>query len=248
MKTVRSDRSEQFTCRQAYLVLKSIMFLTTLLSALPLLNPALPVQEPVTKTGQKCTCSTQEPGAKVTKTRTKTAKNARTNTTKTARKSNKTYGQTVVNRSVVTAQVNSTPHQEPVNKTKQRAQRALRRVTQRNTATTTTTNSKFDVSGLSKVNTSGSSATIRKPIVRVDVDKASSSVAALGSIDTGVPVDNSPMWNVDTSRGNRVQWGQHDESLVSGLENANNAKTKKNTKKAASKKNTKKQVRKNRKR
>lgn len=227
------------------------MFLTTLLSALPLLNPALPVQEPVTKTGQKSSCSSQEPVAKSNTTRTKTGKIARNNTSKTKR----IYGKTTVNRSVVNTQIAGTTTQEPantgktnkgkVNSTKKRSQNALRRVTRTATAPTTA-NTAFDVSGLSTVKTKGSpAAQIGTGKVRIGIEKARNNVNALNFIDTGIPQNDGVMWTVDNTTGNSSSWGTQIPTPVDSLANA--GKTTK-TKKPAKKQKANKQVRKNRKR
>jgi hypothetical protein len=219
------------------------MFLTTLLSALPLLNPSLPVQEPVTKTGQKFTCSTQEPVAKSNTTRTKTGKTARKNASKT----NRISGKTTVNRSIVNERISGTTHQEPVNNTKKRSQNTLRRVTRAATATNPNANSEFDVSGLSAVKTKGSTAQIGTGKVHVGIEKARKHVNALSFIGPNIPQDNSPMWNVDTTGSNQIVWGENPPSPVDGLANVGNTTTTK-TSKPAKKQNANKQVRKNRKR
>lgn len=227
------------------------MFLTTLLSALPLLNPALPVQEPVTKTGQKCSCSSQEPVAKSNTTRTKTGKTARTNASKTKR----IYGKTTVNRSAVNGRIAGTTTQEPasngnatkgkVNNTKKRSQNALRRVTRTATAPTVP-NTEFDISGLSTVKTKGSpKAQIGTGKVRVGIEKARNNVNALNFIDTGIPQTDGATWTIDNNNGNSSSWGTLIPTPVDSLANAGKTTT---TKKPAKKQKANKQVRKNRKR
>ena len=73
------------------------MLLSPLLSALPLLNPALPAQEPVQSTKQTCTC--KKSGEKAV------------------------FAKVSVNRSKVT----TTPTQDGNNEIKEKAQRTLRR-------------------------------------------------------------------------------------------------------------------------
>ena len=218
------------------------MFLTTLLSALPLLNPALPVQEPVTKTGQKCTCSSQEPVAKSNKTRTKAGNTARKNANKTKR----IYGKTSVNRSVVNQQIAGVAKRTPANNIKKQTQHTLRRVTRTATANTPISNGEFDISGLASVKTRGSKAQIGTGKVRVGIENARDNVNALSFIDTGVPSDNSPMWNVVNTDNTTITWGSNPSSPVDALANA--GKAQKSKKNPAKKQNAKKQVRKNRKR
>lgn len=223
------------------------MFLTTLLSALPLLNPALPVQEPVTKTGQKCTCPSQEPVAKSTTTRTKTGKTARTN----AKTTKRIFGKTSVNRSVVNSRIAGTSSQEPAtdgttNTAKKRTQNALRRVTRKATAPTTTKVSET----LDSVRVTGLAPQIGTGSVNVGVAKNRGPVKSLASIDTGVAPDNSPMWNVQTNGNSTVIWGNTGtDDAFDSLANVDyTTNTKAKTKKPAKKQNAKKQVRKNRKR
>lgn len=173
------------------------MFLTTLLSALPLLNPALPVQEPVNKTGQKCTCSAQEPVAKSKTTRTKIGKTARKNANKTKR----IHGKTSVNRSVVNKQIAGNTKRTPTDVIKKHTQFNLRRA-------------------------NGADGT---------------QVDALALVETGVPQDNSPMWN--DSDSSIIIWGSNPKSPVDALEKVDTT-----NKKPAKKQNANKQVRKNRKR
>jgi hypothetical protein len=229
------------------------MFLTTLLSALPLLNPALPVQEPVAKTGQKCTCSSQEPVAKSNSTRTKTGKTARKNANKTKR----IYGKTSVNRAIVNDRISgstspkiaksgkqtaATP--KSTNNVKKRSQNALRRVTRAATAPTANVENALD-----SVKASGLPPAIGTGSVRVGIEQPRGPVKSLASIDTGVPQDNSPMWNTSTQGNSTVIWGNAPTGPLDSLANVDySANSKAKTKKPAKKQNANKQVRKNRKR
>jgi hypothetical protein len=215
------------------------MFLTTLLSALPLLNPALPVQEPVTKTGQKCTCSAQERVAKSKSTRTKTGRTARNN----ASKNKRIYGKTSVNRSIVNDRIAGKTKRNPANIIKKHTQHTLRRVT-RNT-NTPIVSSEFDISGLASVKTRGSKAQIGTGKVRVGIEKARNNVNALSFIETGVPQDNRPSWNVGNNGKTTITWGSNPKSPVDALSRVGKTKT---HKKPAKKQHANKQVRKNRKR
>lgn len=171
------------------------MFLSTLLSALPLLNPALPVQEPVKKSSN-CTCSKQEPVAQ-------------TNTCKTGQKA--VFAKVSVNRGKATQQIHGKTAKTTSDKgNKTKAQRSLRKTLE------VSANGGNDrgVWKLAKVETVNPDQ-----VVTWGVHEEDSSIARLGSVGrtTGNRViwghhdDNSAMSELgNATRGNVITWGQHD--------------------------------------
>ena len=202
------------------------MFLSTLLSALPLLNPALPVQEP-TKDCAKCTCTKQEPVAQ-----TKTGKKA-------------VFAKVSVNRNKATQQIHGKTAKNTTSKTgnKVKAQRALKKTLQVHA----NGGSDRGVWKLAKIETVNPDQ-----VVTWGVHEEDSSIARLGSVGrtTGNRViwghhdDNSGMSELgNATRGNVITWGQHD--ATPGFNRLGQV-----TKNQTKAKNTKgqKQTRKNRKR
>ena len=215
------------------------MFLSTLLSALPLLNPALPIQE-FSQDCSKCACTKQEPVAQ-TKAGKKTA-----------------FAKVNVNRSKATQQVHGKSAKKTTSATgnKVKAQRALNKTLQVHTKG----GSDRGVWKLAKIETVNPDQ-----VVTWGVHEEDSSIARLGSVGRatgnraiwGHHDDNSAMSELgNATRGNVITWGQHD--ATPGFNRLSqvtkNPTTTKNTNKTATqqkkaKKNKgQKQTRKNRKR
>lgn len=216
------------------------MFLSTLLSALPLLNPALPVQEPTTKSGQTCTCSKQEPVAK-----TKTAKKA-------------VFAKVSVNRGKATQQVqgktNKTTQGKANSDNKAKSQRILRKTLQ----THTQGGSNRSAWKLAKIETVNPDE-----VATWGVHEGNSTVSALGSVGRnsgtraiwGHHDDDSSVAGLGTvTEGNVIVWGQHDSApgmnrlgqVTKNQTKAKKAKTATQQKKANKKNKGQKKTRKNR--
>lgn len=216
------------------------MFLSTLLSALPLLNPALPVQEPIQKSSN-CTCTKQEPVAQ-------------TNTCKTGKKA--VFAKVSVNRTKATQQIHGKTATTKTNKTKAKAQRALRKTLEMRAYG----GNDRGVWKLAKVETVNPDQ-----IATWGVHEEDAAIARLGSVGRttgnraiwGHHDDNTAMGNLgDATRSNVIVWGQHD--AAPGLNRLskvtkNPTKTQKTNKTATQQKKAKKnkgqkQTRKNRQR
>lgn len=216
------------------------MFLSTLLSALPLLNPALPVQQPTTKSGQTCTCSKQEPVAK-----TKTGKNA-------------VFAKVSVNRGKATKQVQGTATKSTQGKTnknnKAKAQRILRK-TLKNQTQGGNNRSAWKLAKIETINPD--------EVVTWGVHEGNSTVSALGSVGRnsgsraiwGHHDDDSSVAGLGTvTEGNVIVWGQHDSApglnrlshVTKNTTTTKKAKTATQQKKAKKKNKGQKQTRKNR--
>lgn len=214
------------------------MFLSTLLSALPLLNPALPVQAPI-QDCSKCACTKQEPVAK-TKTK-KTGKNT-------------VFAKVSVNRNKATQQVHgktATTTQDKPNKTK--AQRALRKTLEARTRG----GSNRGVWKLAKIETVNPDE-----VVTWGVHEEAPGISRLGSVGRttgnraiwGHHDDNSGMADLgNATRGNVITWGKHDaapgfDRLSKVTKNPNTTKKTKKTATQQTKNKGQKQTRKNRQR